>query len=216
MRVITVIQPWATLIALGEKRFETRSRKTNIRGNIAIHAGKRIDMTACEREPIKSTLAKHGYSIGNLPTGAVIAIAYLYDSYPITHVTDNAANSINSEGTILEMFDGNEFHFGWYEKGRHAWYFRHVSAIEPIKAKGQQGWWNFEYKLDHELLQEGDMVVMHTCMEANLPKYKDRVWTCRSKEFRQSSGAYSVMLEGFSGSFATEYLTKVGESEVVE
>lgn len=149
MKALTIQQPWATLIALGEKRFETRSRKTNIRGRIAIHAGKKIDKEACEREPIKSTLAKHGYTANNLPTGAVVATAYLYDSYPITHVSHNAADSIDSEGTILEMFEENEFHFGWYEIGRHAWDLRDAHEIEPIQAKGQQGWWNFElYELD--------------------------------------------------------------------
>lgn len=40
MRVLTLIQPWATLIILGEKQIETRCWSTNIRGKIAIHAGK--------------------------------------------------------------------------------------------------------------------------------------------------------------------------------
>lgn len=207
LKTLTVQQPWATLIALGEKRFETRSRRTNIRGNIAIHAGKSIDMQACEREPVKSTLAKHGYTVGNLPTGAVIATAYLYDSYPITDVYDNAADSIDAEGIILEIFEGNEFHFGWYEVGRHAWYLRSANAINPIPAKGQQGWWNFNYKLGHELLQPGDKVMMHTCLEAD--HYKDKVWICESKEFRSASGTYVVFLEGFSGYFSTEFLNKI-------
>lgn len=43
MKVITLIQPWATLIALGEKQIETRSWSTKYRGEIAIHAGKKID-----------------------------------------------------------------------------------------------------------------------------------------------------------------------------
>ena len=41
MKAITIIQPWATLIALGEKQFETRSWFTKHRGELAIHAGKR-------------------------------------------------------------------------------------------------------------------------------------------------------------------------------
>jgi hypothetical protein len=39
MKAITIIQPWATLIALGEKKFETRSWTTKYRGPLAIHAG---------------------------------------------------------------------------------------------------------------------------------------------------------------------------------
>lgn len=43
MKVISIIQPWATLIALGEKKFETRSWKTKYHGELAIHAIKKID-----------------------------------------------------------------------------------------------------------------------------------------------------------------------------
>lgn len=48
MKVITLIQPWATLVALGEKKIETRSWSTNFRGRIAIHAGKKIDNLAIQ------------------------------------------------------------------------------------------------------------------------------------------------------------------------
>ena len=41
MKVLTLFQPWATLVILGEKKIETRSWKTNYRGEIAIHAGKK-------------------------------------------------------------------------------------------------------------------------------------------------------------------------------
>lgn len=60
MKAITIKQPWATLIALGEKRFETRSWQTKYRGPIAIHAGKTIDKEYCEYQPIKRALQKHG------------------------------------------------------------------------------------------------------------------------------------------------------------
>ena len=40
MKAITVLQPWAWLLATGKKRCETRSWKTNYRGEILIHAGK--------------------------------------------------------------------------------------------------------------------------------------------------------------------------------
>ena len=37
MKALTIIQPWATLIASGHKVNETRSWKTNYRGEILIH-----------------------------------------------------------------------------------------------------------------------------------------------------------------------------------
>lgn len=39
MKAITLMQPWATLVAIGAKRLETRSWSTNYRGPLAIHAG---------------------------------------------------------------------------------------------------------------------------------------------------------------------------------
>lgn len=41
MKAITVLQPWATLLVTGKKHIETRSWKTNYRGEILIHAGKK-------------------------------------------------------------------------------------------------------------------------------------------------------------------------------
>ena len=41
MRALTLHQPYASFIALGVKHIETRSFKTNYRGPLAIHAGKR-------------------------------------------------------------------------------------------------------------------------------------------------------------------------------
>ena len=40
MKVITICQPYAELILLGEKRVENRTWPTNYRGTIGIHAGK--------------------------------------------------------------------------------------------------------------------------------------------------------------------------------
>ena len=49
MKVITIKQPWATLIAKGYKEYEFRTWKTKYRGEILIHAGKGIDKKAMAR-----------------------------------------------------------------------------------------------------------------------------------------------------------------------
>ena len=43
MKVITIKQPWASLIASGIKEYEFRSWKTNYRGKLLIHAGNGVD-----------------------------------------------------------------------------------------------------------------------------------------------------------------------------
>ncbi|WP_345784174.1 hypothetical protein [Paenibacillus lacisoli] len=65
-------------------------------------------------------------------------------------------------------------------------------------------------------LKKGDQVVMHTCIEASDPKNAGRIWTCKTDEFTRGKGVYkqsSVFLEGYSGSFAPEFLQKVDLSE---
>lgn len=49
MKIITLKQPWATLIICGYKKYEFRSWKTNYRGKILIHAGKNVDKDGMER-----------------------------------------------------------------------------------------------------------------------------------------------------------------------
>lgn len=58
-------------------------------------------------------------------------------------------------------------------------------------------------------LRKGDKVVMHTCIEAET--HDGKVWTCRSDEFKHhpNHDYTSIMLEGFSGSFQTEFLQKI-------
>ncbi len=43
MKVLTIKEPWASLIINGYKKYEFRSWKTNYRGKLLIHAGKGID-----------------------------------------------------------------------------------------------------------------------------------------------------------------------------
>ncbi|MNW44654.1 ASCH domain protein [compost metagenome] len=152
MKTITIIQPWATLIAIGEKEFETRSWATKYQGPLAIHAGKKIDKEICEQEPFKSVLAKHGYTVDNLPTGSIIAKAYLKNCYKVTHLTNGTRPGPVwlSAGDLTIGWGGimhNEYYFGDYSDGRYAWKLENVrKLVEPITAKGQQGFWNWDEK----------------------------------------------------------------------
>lgn len=57
-------------------------------------------------------------------------------------------------------------------------------------------------------LRLGDKVVMHTCYEASMEKYRDKVWTVESEPW-DLCGSEVVLLEGYRGGFATEYLRKI-------
>jgi len=138
MKAITIKQPWATLIALREKQFETRSWQTKHRGPIAIHAGKSVDKEACIA--FADILKKHGItSIKELPTGVVILTANLVDCHKV--IFDYGDNAIMH--TKLKI-SGNEYDFGDYEEGRYAWELDSVQVLsEPVPAKGQLSLWEW-------------------------------------------------------------------------
>ncbi len=62
MKRLSLIQPWATLILSGAKRFETRSWRTPYRGPLAIHAGGRFPSLAKSLCPSAHGSPPHCYS----------------------------------------------------------------------------------------------------------------------------------------------------------
>lgn len=142
VKIISIIQPWATLIALREKRYETRSWNTKYRGELGIHASKKVDKSICNEEPFRSTLAKHGYTYTNLPTGVILATCRLMDSLEV--VVNHGDSAVLGLGR--RFISGNEFIFGDYNEGRFAWDLSDVISIDHIPAKGQLGLW--EHHLD--------------------------------------------------------------------
>ncbi|MET4560779.1 hypothetical protein ABIA69_001923 [Lysinibacillus parviboronicapiens] len=140
MKAITIKQPWATLIALGEKQFETRSWQTKHRGPIAIHAGKSTDKDACNDSWIKSTLAEHGIkSYKELPTGVVLATAELVDCYKVETTVGHVSVLSN-----VKVVEGLEVAFGDYTEGRYAWELTNVQVLaKPLEAKGQLSLWEW-------------------------------------------------------------------------
>ena len=71
MKVLTINQPWATLIMQGNKRFEFRSWQTKYRGDLLIHAGKSIDKEAMKR--LEKYLPKE------IPIGKILGKVTLVD-----------------------------------------------------------------------------------------------------------------------------------------
>jgi len=139
MKTITIKQPWATLIALGEKKFETRSWQTKHRGPLAIHAGKQIDKESCDYLPIKQALHKHGIeSYKDLPTAVVLAVVDLIDCHKVP-------NEISPAGVEFEKkLEGDEVYFGDFDEGRYAWELANLQVLpEPMPAKGQLSLWEW-------------------------------------------------------------------------
>lgn len=144
MRCITIRQPWATLIAIGAKRLETRSWRTNYRGELGIHAGKKMDRKACETEPIRSLLLAHGYSSADqLPVGAIVAVCRLNECLSVLSNSGETAWLGGGERRLEAA--GQEYRFGDFAPGRYAWELTELRPLlEPIPTLGKQGLWNWD------------------------------------------------------------------------
>ncbi len=148
IRLISLWQPWATLIAAGLKQYETRPWHTRYRGKIAIHAAKRkvnrdevlpilyatggggVDQAILER--LKAAIE------GELPYGAIVAIADMtacLQMYQNPIVSDSSSVYINAcDQTPLERAVGN------WQPGRYAHKYENIHPIaQPIPCKGHQG-----------------------------------------------------------------------------
>lgn len=141
MKAITIKQPWASLIAINKKHYETRSWNTKYRGPILIHAGKKIEKEYLKDYLFKNPLSESGIkNIEDIPVGAIIAKAILKDCIKV--VECGYTYSILEDGTKIE---GDEFYFGDYSEGRYIWKLEEVIQLkEPIPCKGQLSLWNYE------------------------------------------------------------------------
>lgn len=130
MKVLTLHQPQATLVALLLKKIETRSWSTKYRGPLAIHAAARRPTTvrvgsyyavhlnvgmASERWVLRTTGRNGGPDVlpaRSLPLGAIVATCTLVDVVPII---PEEANPIEQYPCVQSMVGFGEFPDGWLE-----------------------------------------------------------------------------------------------------
>lgn len=152
MRGLSLLQPWASLVGLWQKKIETRSWSTDYRGDVLICAsqsfrGQEIDL--CREPPFANALTVRGAStahrLGNagfrhvatgldgfrdwvcLPLGAALCVVELAD--------------VVSTASLRDLSPG-ERQFGDYSYGRFAWLFRNLRRLDaPIPIKGALGLW---------------------------------------------------------------------------
>lgn len=133
MKAFTAYQPYAHAIVAGLKQYETRPRRTNIRGRVAVHAG-RLDEVHATKSLSNRDFWAVMEAIGgktDLPRGAVVGTVEIVDCVPVEELADK----LNPLEKVL----------GDYSPGRFAWVLKNPVMFDtPIPARGQQGWWNWD------------------------------------------------------------------------
>lgn len=135
MKALSLTQPWATLVAIGAKRIETRSWGTAFRGELAIQATQgfpRDCQELCATEPFRTVLKAAGFTnTKELPRGAIVAVARLVGCVGTAHMD-----------YVTPSPCPHEIAFGDYSFGRFAWLLDDVApATKPILCKGALGLW---------------------------------------------------------------------------
>ena len=124
LKVLTLRQPWATLVAEGIKKYEFRSWKTNYRGKVLIHAGTGID---------KEYMKKYENMNLKFPSRRIIAIVEIEDCLELD---EQLNKKIIAEKNVAY---GNKIRTGY------AWKLKNVKKINYGKeVNGQLGLWNID------------------------------------------------------------------------
>ena len=126
MKVLTVKEPWASLIIDGYKKYEFRSWKTSYRGKVLIHAGKSIEKNNLELFKDYNLDYSWGYIIGEVELEDCML------------VTDKMKEELNSDNEIVY---GRSNHVGLY-----AWKLSNIVKYKKedrISVNGKLGLWNY-------------------------------------------------------------------------
>jgi len=128
IKALSIWEPWASLVARGVKRHETRHWSTTYRGPIAIHAAKTLDLAGAPEALCVGALGLFWHK--DRPTGVVVAIGELRN----VHRAEDVAGRL----TRADAAAGN---FGY---GRFAWEIAKVRPLrQPVPLVGRQGLFNW-------------------------------------------------------------------------
>lgn len=121
IRVITLKQPWASLVAEGLKKYEFRNMNYSYRGKILIHAGKGIDKEAMEM--VKK------YNL-DYPQSKIIAEVEIVDCIKVDTKFNKMIDNLNSPV------------YGKKERTGYAWKLDNIKkANNNNTINGKQGIW---------------------------------------------------------------------------
>ena len=130
MKAITISQPYASLIASGEKWVENRVWSTTYRGPLAIHAGKGTQYL---------TLREMEWQ--GLRCSCIVATCDLVACMPIASMRQMArSQKVGKTGlTLGEILDHE------HAEGPYCWVLQNIRPMPcPVPCKGAQGLWEYQ------------------------------------------------------------------------
>ncbi len=131
MKVLSLTEPYATLIKEGKKKIETRCWKTSYRGELYIHAS----ITKIPKEWKNNNEVMNLVSDTSFNFGHIICKCNLIDCIYMTK--EYVQN--------MKMNNYQEYICGIYEEGRYAWILQDIEVLQNrIKAKGHLNIWNYD------------------------------------------------------------------------
>jgi hypothetical protein len=137
MKAITICEPYATLIARGDKRVENRTWRTNYTGSLLIHAGK--SKAYCDLEELEM----FEIEAAELTFGAAIAVAELVGCVPILGIRS---------GQFADRWPWLNDHD--HTEGPFCFVLQNVRRLkQPIPWSGCMGLWDVPDSLLAEVIQ---------------------------------------------------------------
>lgn len=128
---LSIRQPWASLIAAGDKSIELRNWATDYRGWIWLHASRQVDLKAMELLDLRAA---------DFPTGGLLGIGQLSTCQLIRS---------RSEWLVLKHEHRSP---GEFVAGVYAWSFDDVIALrEKIAVRGELRLFTFDESTRHRL-----------------------------------------------------------------
>lgn len=145
MKAITLRQPFATLVALGEQWLVTRQMPTDHRGPLGIYATPeytRADAEFTVTQPeIANTLVRHAFKgPGELPLGAMVAIVQLVDVVPVERIDRAWITPPFVSGPGRYVISEKDQAYADFSPGRYAWIFNGVEKLpQPVRIAAPEG-----------------------------------------------------------------------------
>lgn len=129
MKVLSIIEPWGSLIAENKKMIETRSWTTKYRGELYFHtSSKKVKLSDPKIKELVALIPDIEFKYGHIILKCELVDCVYMDEEFIEKIKKNHT----------------EYICGEYSVGRYAWILKNVVKLEiPISAKGHLNIWNF-------------------------------------------------------------------------